>query len=228
MQLFNLTKKPKVLIFDIDSTLYTNSEYAHEQIDSQIRYFSELRGITADEGRNLVLTFRKNWAKENGGKKISLGNLLTNFGISIEESIEWRKKLFDPKKYIKKDEKLIQTLKILSKEFYLICVTNNPVVQGRNTLEALGVSSIIKEIIGLDTTLKSKPALENFNKAVELSQKELNSKLKYEDFTSIGDRFDIDLDLPLKLGMSAILVNGVEDVYSLPEQFSSIKLNKNS
>lgn len=228
MQLFNLTKKPKVLIFDIDSTLYTNSEYAHEQIDSQIRYFSELRGITADEGRNLVLTFRKNWAKEHEGKKISLGNLLMNFGISIEESIEWRKKLFDPKKYIKKDEKLIKTLKILSKEFYLICVTNNPVVQGRNTLEALGVSSFFKEIIGLDTTLKSKPALENFNKAVELSQKELNSKLKYEDFTSIGDRFDIDLDLPLKLGMSAILVNGVEDVYSLPEQFSYIKLNKNS
>ena len=228
MQLFNLTKKPKVLIFDIDSTLYTNSEYAHEQIDSQIRYFSELRGITADEGRNLVLTFRKNWAKEHEGKKISLGNLLMNFGISIEESIEWRKKLFDPKKYIKKDEKLIKTLKILSKEFYLICVTNNPVVQGRNTLEALGVSSFFKEIIGLDTTFKSKPALENFNKAVELSQKRLNSKLKYEDFTSIGDRFDIDLDLPLKLGMSAILVNGVEDVYSLPEQFSYIKLNKNS
>ncbi|GHU60966.1 hypothetical protein FACS189445_2140 [Spirochaetia bacterium] len=33
---------------------------------------------------------------------------------------------------------------------------------------------------------------------------------------SIGDRYDIDLLLPLELGMGGILVDGVEDVYKVP------------
>jgi phosphoglycolate phosphatase/putative hydrolase of the HAD superfamily len=37
---------------------------------------------------------------------------------------------------------------------------------------------------------------------------------------SVGDRYDIDIALPLKLGMGAILVNGVEDVYKLPDVFA--------
>ena len=37
-----------------------------------------------------------------------------------------------------------------------------------------------------------------------------------ETCVSIGDRYDIDLDIPLKLGMGAILVDGVEDVCELP------------
>jgi phosphoglycolate phosphatase/putative hydrolase of the HAD superfamily len=36
-----------------------------------------------------------------------------------------------------------------------------------------------------------------------------------ENIVSIGDRYDIDLDIPLKLGMGGILVDGVEDVYRL-------------
>ena len=34
---------------------------------------------------------------------------------------------------------------------------------------------------------------------------------------SIGDRFDVDLDIPMNMGMGGILVNGVEDVYKLPD-----------
>ena len=49
--IYNLPKNAKVLIFDIDSTLYTNSEYAHEQIDSQIRHFAYLTGITNEQSK---------------------------------------------------------------------------------------------------------------------------------------------------------------------------------
>jgi len=37
-----------------------------------------------------------------------------------------------------------------------------------------------------------------------------------EKCVSVGDRFDIDIALPLELGMGGILVDGVEDVYKLP------------
>ena len=40
---------------------------------------------------------------------------------------------------------------------------------------------------------------------------------KAEECLSVGDRYDIDLALPLEMGMGAVLVTGVEEVYSLPE-----------
>lgn len=217
MELFNLPKNAKVLIFDIDSTLYTNSEYAHEQIDSQIRHFAYLTGITNEEARKKISEHRKNWAKNNNGKKISLGNLLTNFGITIETSIEWRKHLFNPKDYLTKDENLIRAITKLKEKYYLICVTNNPVEQGKNTLQALGINNLITEIIGLDTLKESKPSKNILELAIKISSEKTNKNITFNDCISIGDRFDIDLDLPIQLGMGGILVNTVNDVYKLPE-----------
>lgn len=216
MKIYFIPDDVRVLIFDIDSTLYTNEEYAHEQIDSQIRHFAALRGITAQQARAMIANFRKEWAANHSNQKISLGNLLTHFEISIEESIEWRKNLFNPFEYLKKDERLIETLKNLSSRFYLICVTNNPVLPAKKTLEALGVLEFFPNVIGLDSTKKSKPAKEIFDLAVNLAGKHTAQKIKYENCISIGDRYDIDLALPLKLGMGAILVDGVKDVYELP------------
>ena len=218
MKIFNLeNKRIKVLIFDIDSTLYTCPEYAHEQIDSQVRHFAEIRGISHDEARKMVADFRRQWAREHEGEKISLGNLLTHYGIPIETSVEWRKELFDPAKYLSRDERLIESLEKLSKKYSLICVTNNPVAPALRTLEVLGVDSLIPDIIGLDTCYKSKPAVEPFRKAVNLVSKKIGGKIEYSECLSVGDRFDIDLKLPIEMGMAGILVTGVEEVYSLPE-----------
>ncbi len=217
MHKYFIPQKISVLIFDIDSTLYTNTEYAHEQIDCQIRQFAALRGISAEQARTMVSDFRKKWADEHEGKKISLGNLLTNFGISIEQSIEWRKTLIEPAKYLGEDKELQKSLADLSKDYCLICVTNNPLLPAHKTLDALGVSEYITDVIGLDTTYKSKPDKEIFNLALEKASSALKRKLTPEECVSIGDRYDIDLALPLEMGMGAVLVDTVKDVYRLRE-----------
>lgn len=214
MNVYNLPENPKAFIFDIDCTLYTNDFWGNEQVDCQIRHFSDLRGISHDEGRKMIGDFRKNWEKEHG-HKISLGNTLTHFGISIEESIRWRTELHHPENFLKKDHKLASTLEIIaSNNIKMCCVTNNPVVIAKRTLEAIGVDEILKDIVGLDTCGKSKPAFEPF----ELAAKILKTTPK--SIVAVGDRFDIDLDFPLQMGMGGILVSGVEDVYSLAKIFN--------
>lgn len=210
METYRLPKKAKCLIFDIDSTLYTCPEYAHEQIDCQVRHFAKLRGITPDEARRMVSDFRKKYAAEHDGKRISLGNLFTHLGISIEESIAWRTALVHPENYLSRDEKLISVLSELKKNYHLICVTNNPVAPAVKTLEVLGIDHLIEKTIGLDTCMKSKPAHE----MLELAAKTANAT--FGECISIGDRFDIDLSLALETGMGGILVSGVEEVYELP------------
>lgn len=215
MKYFNIPQNPKVLIFDIDSTLYTCPEYAHEQIDSQVRHWATLNKMSAETARKMVAEYRRKWAIDHDGQKISLGNLFTAFGVPIETSIEWRKKLFDPKKYLKRDENLILALEKLSKRFFMICVTNNPVEPARKTLEAIGISDFFPEIVGLDTLKISKPSKKILDFAVGKAAEALNQEVKYEDCVSIGDRFDIDIALALELGMGGILVSGAEEVCGL-------------
>ena len=213
MKTYNLPIAPKALIFDIDSTLYTNAAYAFEQVDCQVRQFAKDRGITAEEARRMVADYRKQYAAANNGKKISLGNTLLAFGIPIAQSVEWRKTLMEPADFLTRDERLIQTLRQLSKSFKLICVTNNPVFTARKTLNAIGISEFFPQIVGLDTCLKSKPALEPFEEACRILQ------VTPKECIAIGDRYDMDIALPLQMGMGGILVTGVEEVYRINELF---------
>ncbi len=220
MKVYKIPQVVRGIIFDIDSTLYTNAAYAFEQVDCQVREFAKMRGITADEARKMVADYRKKFAAENNGKKISLGNTLLAFGIPIEQSVEWRKKLLEPADFLGRDEKLVEEMKILSAQYKLICVTNNPILPARKTLDALGISDFFPQIVGLDTCFKSKPAVEPFQTAVKILAK--LEPIESQNCVAIGDRYDMDVALPLEMGMGGILVSGVEEVYGIHEVIEKI------
>ena len=215
MKLYNIPETIKTIIFDIDGTLYTNALYVFEQVDAQVRHYAHISGITEKEARDKINAYRKQWSAEHGGKKISLGNTFTAFGITIEESIKWRNELLNPEHFLKKDDRLIKTITELAGRYKLICVTNNPVLPARKTLEAIGISDFFPEIVGLDTCLKSKPAVEPFQTAVDWLSKSSEAGVKAENCLAIGDRYDMDIKLPLEMGMGGILVSGVEEVYQI-------------
>lgn len=206
MELYNIPANPKTLIFDIDGTLYTSAEFVQEQIDVQVRHWADINGMTHEEARKKISDFRKKYASENDGKKISLGNVFLNFGVDIDTSIRWRIELLKPENFLKPNKELKSVLEKAAEKFILIAVTNNPVEAARKTLAVLGIDKIIPEIIGLDTCRKSKPAKEILDLALE------RTGAKAEECISIGDRYDIDLSLPVKMGMGGVLVNGAEEV----------------
>lgn len=219
MKIYKIPTDLRAFIFDIDSTLYTNQAYAFEQVDCQVRQFAKERGITADEARRMVADYRKKFAAEHEGSKVSLGNTLLAFGVPIEQSVQWRRELLEPADFLGRDEKLIETLKGLQEKYLLICVTNNPVLPARKTLEAIGISDFFPDIVGLDTCFKSKPALEPFETAVKVLSKSAGDKglgqITAENCLAVGDRYDMDIKLPLEMGMGGILVSGVEEVYQI-------------
>jgi phosphoglycolate phosphatase/putative hydrolase of the HAD superfamily len=229
VKIYRLPETLGCIIFDIDSTLYTHDEYAREQIDIQIRHFAKLKGYDNDDAREMIERFRENHQREHG-EKLSLGNTLTHFGIPISESVRWRELLLEPREYLSADPKLAHTLAELSamsarssrsarsshssqvaEKLKLVAVTNNPVLPALKTLKALGVEAFFPVLIGLDTTGVSKPHRRPFLEAAQAAG------VPVEQCLSVGDRYDIDIALPLVLGMGGILVDGVEDVYRLPE-----------
>ena len=207
MKTYNIPKDVKGIIFDIDGTLYTNVKYVFEQVDVQVRHFAKIKNISVDEARKMVASYKKQWAENHKGEKISLAKTMSAFGIPVAESIEWRKVLINPGDFLSYDEKLVNTLENLKSKYKMICVTNNPVFTARKTLEAIGISDFFPEIIGLDSTGLSKPHYLPFSMALE------KLGLEAKNCIAVGDRYNIDIELPVNMGMGGILVDGVEDVY---------------
>ena len=203
------------LLFDMDSTLYTNDEYAKTQIDLPIKRLAEKIGKTFEQVNDEVKQYRKNWAQAHNGQAISLSNTFLALGVSIEENIRWRDELFRPEDYLKPDNQLRCVLQVLASRFSLAVVTNNTVSITVRTLAVLGIDDTIKNIVGLDTVKASKPDRIHFLKAAELCGTSI------EQCISIGDRYDIDIALPLEMGMGGILVDNVEDIYKLPDLFAA-------
>ena len=215
MKIYYLPKKIKALMFDMDLTLYSNAEYGQYQTDSLVERLGLLKGLSFENMKAEVEESRKAWALSHGGKKTSLSGILETYGINTEENVRWRKELFEPGKFLKEDKSLKLSLEKLSSNFVLGVVTNNPVEVAVKTLAALGLQEF-SVIVGLDTCLLAKPHEKPFLRFCDLAG------CPPEACVSIGDRYDIDLDIPLKLGMGGILVDGVEDVYLLPGLFLSL------
>ena len=212
MKIYALPPRVDAALFDMDSTLYTHREYAAFQIESPIRRFAETRGMSFETARAKIAAYQAEWARAPGGAKISLGNTLKAFGISIQESVKWREELYEPALFLKPDTRLKDALDALKASGHRVLgvVTNNPVLVARKTLAALGVAACFPVIVGLDTCMVSKPHEAPFLKAADLCGAGPAACL------AIGDRYDMDIALPLRLGMGGILVDGVEDVYRLP------------
>jgi phosphoglycolate phosphatase/putative hydrolase of the HAD superfamily len=211
MKIYKIPRQVQAILFDMDSTLYSHPLYAQTQIDLPVAKLAGLRGKSFEEMREDIKRYREDWAASHEGQSVSLGNVFTAFGISIEESIRWRETLYEPEKYLAPDEKLRSSLSVLGASRVLAVLTNNPVAIAQRTLAALGVEDLFQVIVGLDTCGVSKPHKAPFIKALELCG------TAAADCLSVGDRYDIDIRLPLELGMGGILVDGAEDVYKLPE-----------
>jgi phosphoglycolate phosphatase/putative hydrolase of the HAD superfamily len=210
MKVYRIPQGSSAILFDMDSTLYTNEEYIRTQIESPLRRLADLRGLTLDAMKGEIDAYRKTWTETHGGN-ISLTTIFRAFGVSLEESVRWREELYEPERFLKPDPLLREALEALRPAFRFALVTNNPVAIARRTLAVLAVEDFFPVILGLDSCGVSKPHPAPFLRAAELLG------APPEHCISVGDRYDFDLVPPLELGMGAILVDGVADVYRLPE-----------
>jgi len=211
MKIFSLPAEKTAVLFDMDSTLYNQDEYAQSQIDLPIMRLAKMQGKSYEKMKSEIDEYKKNWAETHDGKSTSLGHIFLSYGVSIKESVRMREELFRPEDYLKEDKQLRSSLMRLVSRYKLAVVTNSPVSVAVRTLSILGVHDIFKIIVGLDTCCLSKPDKEIFLTAAQLCG------ISPQQCISVGDRYDIDIAVPLELGMGGILVDGVEDVYSLPD-----------
>lgn len=212
MRPYRIPKPSLAVLFDVDGTLYTDEAYGRFQIDVLIEELARVRGEAFEATAAAVEEARQRLARERGLATTSLGNAMAALGVSLATSVAWRERLIDPARFLRPDPRLAAALVALRKGGASIAaVTNNPRSVGEATLAALGVREAFDAVVGLDDTMLSKPAPEPYLLAARLIG------VAPAACVSVGDRYDVDLAIPLELGMGAVLVAGVEDVYRLPE-----------
>ncbi len=215
MKIHHLPEDVRGLIFDIDSTLYRNPDYHRAQSVVQIRKVAEELGRPFEEVAAEIERYREQETGARGYTPALAEVFRDRYGRSIESTVTLREELLVPERYLKPDARLADILRMLASRYRVIAVTNNPVRIGLRTLEALGVREHFLDVLGLDTTMESKPSLVPFRKAAGLLG------LPFDRIVNIGDRYEIDLKLPLGEGMGAIQVESMDDIYRLPEVLPS-------
>jgi FMN phosphatase YigB (HAD superfamily) len=213
VKLLGLPPLVLALVFDLDGTLYTNRDYAKFQESSQVARLARRLGLSQMEAQ-AALDGAREARRAQGLPKTSMARYFLGFGVDMATIIGWREEEIHPADWLAPDARLDATLALLGKRFRLALLTNNPRRIGVENLDALGVAGRFELVVGLDDSFESKPAKEPFLTVCA------RLGLDPSSCVSIGDREDVDLATALDLGMGAVLVEGVEDVYRLPELFS--------
>ncbi len=199
----------KALVFDMDGTLYENLDYYRFQTSSQVERLATYLGTSQEEAYRRFENARAA-RKAAGLPPTSMANHFLALGVDMPTIIRWREEALIPGEWLKPDQKLDEVLGTLAKRFRLALLTNNPRSVGTASLQALGVERHFEIVVGLDDTGMSKPSPEPFTALCR------SLGLPFEACVSIGDRKDVDIEPALALGMGGILVQGVEEIYSLP------------
>jgi phosphoglycolate phosphatase/putative hydrolase of the HAD superfamily len=214
MEFYSLPQAIRGIVFDIDRTLYTNEEYVESQVDTLVSRFAGEKGVSVSEAERRIHEYRDAYKKEHGTGQ-SLGNTFAALGVPMSQSVAWREEGIEPERYLEPDRHLQETLlRITSGKdgpVPLVALTNNPVLTGRRALRVLGVEDFFIDVVGLDTTMQSKPDTGGFSAAFDCLGCDVST------IVSVGDRYIIDVEPALKLGAGGILVGGVLEVYGLPD-----------
>lgn len=210
MRVLRLPPDPELLVFDLDSTLYEHPGYASFQNEVLVERLARERGEALSATRARVEAI-KEARRAAGLGKTSLGKVFLELGVDVATSVRWREEEIRPAEWLAPDPELRAALERLTRRFRLALLTNNPRSVGEASLEALGVRELFPLVRGLDDAGRSKPDPEPF--ALLLAA----AGCAPWRAVSIGDREDVDLVPAMGLGMGAILVEAVAEVYGLSD-----------
>ena len=198
----------RALVFDLDGTLY-DSEGVGRQIDtSAMRHVAAVRGISPDEAARLIRETREKIAARTG-RTASLSHACLELGIDLRELHRHFEAEIAPEPFLNRDERVVALLRRLGERFDLHIYTNNNRLLSSRIMTALGVEGCFRRIFTIEDSWRPKPDRE----VLEGIFREIGQVPAQCLF--VGDRYDIDLRLPLELGCQVFHTRTVDELLTI-------------
>ena len=197
------------VVFDLDDTLYSESDYQKSGFDSLSRLID--------------LLFRKDISKIISNTKDSNNDVIESICNSLElpnsvkQSLIWHYRLHFPNISLDSDVKgLIEYLKVNAK--YLAIITDGREVSQRQKLSALGIDDI--PVLISESWGEAKPGLKRFEYVMKT--------MPANHYVYIGDNLNKDFIAPNKLGwLSLGIIDKGKNIHSqnvaVPDSFKPKK-----
>lgn len=197
----------KVIIFDLDGTLYNLNNVVSMNYRMQVDFYSAYTGSTNEE---TVSVFEKNniYPVMNGESK-SATEFFLRTGISSEEWNTYRDKHFRVNAINKDtavDSKLMEQFYELGK---LVLLSSNSL---NNIYKILNHISISKRFFSEIVCSDNKQGEGSFNKKEEMKLIAKSFHVSPKEMISIGDRYKTDIEPMLELGGKGVLIDNPSDL----------------
>ena len=198
----------RALIFDLDGTLYVSDEVGREIDASAMRHVAAVRGISAGEARLLIGETREKIAARTGWTA-SLSHACLELGIDLRELHRHFEAEIEPEHFLTRDERVVELLRRLGERFDLHIYTNNNRVLASRIMGALGIAGCFRRIFTIEDSWRPKPDRE----VLEAIFRDIGREPPQCLF--VGDRYDIDLRLPLELGCRVFHTRTVDELLTI-------------
>jgi putative hydrolase of the HAD superfamily len=198
----------KAVIFDLDGTLYFDNAIGREIGRCAALYISRLKGIEYGTAREIIRATRRRLNDEQG-VEVSLSLVCQTLGGNLRDLHACFTEEIVPETHLAKNGLLTATLEALAARFQLHIYTNNNLHLASRIMEALGVSHLFNRIYTIESFWKPKPDPESISVIMH------DIGLEPSECLFVGDRYDIDLRLPEKMGGAVHLVKSMEDFQAL-------------
>lgn len=198
------------ILFDLDGTLYINSELGEEIQQVAAGALARQLAITPAEA-DARLTTAKQELSTRTGCEATLSAAWELLGGDIKVLHRSLAEQVNPEKYLLRDDRVVELLGRLAAEYGLYLYTNNNRSLTDRIIRALGIEEFFAEIFTVEDFWRAKPdrlALAKVYAAIGAEPVEC---------LFVGDRYDIDLRLPAEHGSKVFLTTSLEQLLSLQE-----------
>ncbi len=224
----------KLIIFDMDDTLYTSPELKRTFTRSVNLCVANKLNLTLIEAMEHFKSTREKAKNATGIMPGRTTTLYTYYGVSIKEFEDYKLELIEGSKLPQintpeLNNELGVLLKKISQKYNTAVFTNNHKSLTEMILNEIGIFDIFNRIYTLndmpdELLTKRKKTDQSLNETdekilsyIKPSKTRLKSimsdfNLTPESCISVGDRYHIDHIYAKEMGMQTVLVNGVEDV----------------
>ena len=196
------------IIFDLDGTLYTSPGVAREIEGAAFELVARSRGVSRREGQGVLKAARRRLA-ETLEEEPTLTRTLLELGIEVEEFHRALQQYVHPERYLAPDPVLCALLDSLRSSCDLFIYTNNNLPLTQKILALLGVEDLFERLFTIEYSGVPKPDAETLRRLMA----EIGGPPASQLF--IGDRQQVDLQLPASLGVPILLVNETADLLQI-------------
>jgi putative hydrolase of the HAD superfamily len=198
------------IVFDLDGTLYVCDRFAAEIHDAAVAYFAGLKRIGREEAELLMATTRQRLTEESGIVQ-TISAVCVELGGSVKELHRHFERTLRPEAYLVRDGRVIRLLERLAERFPLYIYTNNNRVLTTRIMDYLGLDGLFRGIFTIDDSWRGKPDEGMVKRVLE------EVGLAPGETLFVGDRYDVDLRLPERLGCPVYLSQNLEQLLRLED-----------